>query len=123
MITGQRIRTLRKERDLTQEQLGEVLNVGKSTISQYENNVNQPDTDTILKLAEFFGVSTDFILGNTDLRNPLLAKEVDLLDEKVKFFLNGQPLSDDEMEDIRHDIQLARQLRQQWIENKQKEKK
>lgn len=68
---GHRIKTLRNEKGMTQEKLGEILNVGKSTISQYENNVNTPDTQTLQKLADFFGCSLDYLLGRTDTRNPI----------------------------------------------------
>jgi transcriptional regulator with XRE-family HTH domain len=67
---GERIRRLRKEKDISQEQLGKMVNVGKTTISNYETNYSSPDTETLKKLAECFGVSVDYLLGRTDIRNP-----------------------------------------------------
>ncbi|RXZ84300.1 XRE family transcriptional regulator [Paenibacillaceae bacterium] len=62
-MLGERLRSLRKERKMTQEQLASFLNAVKSTISQYENNINEPDIETIKKLADCFDVSVDYLLG------------------------------------------------------------
>lgn len=70
MTLGKRIKQLRKERELTQSELGKHLNVGKSTISQYETDTNMPDSDIILKIAEFFNVTTDYLLCRTNIRKP-----------------------------------------------------
>lgn len=66
MTLGGRIKQLRKKAGLTQSELGKYLKVGKSTISQYETNTNMPDSDMILKIANFFDVSTDYLLGRTN---------------------------------------------------------
>ena len=58
-----RIRELRKEKGLTQEDLGKVLNVQKAAISKYEIGRVQPGADTLSKIAQYFGVSTDYVLG------------------------------------------------------------
>lgn len=70
MSLGQRIKDLREELNLTQEDLGKILNVSKPTVSRYEANTNEPNTDTLKKLAEFYDVSVDYLLGRTDMRNP-----------------------------------------------------
>ena len=59
-----RIRELRKARGLTMKQLGAVVELAESTISQYETGKRQPDNETLLRLGEFFGVPVDYILGN-----------------------------------------------------------
>ena len=64
-----RIRELRKERNLTMKRLGEAIGVAESTISLYENGKRQPDNDTLQKLADYFNVSVDYILGRTDDMN------------------------------------------------------
>lgn len=63
---GARIRDLRQAREKTQDELGKVLGVGNSTISLYESDSRRPDVDTLLRLAKFFRVSTDYLLGRTD---------------------------------------------------------
>lgn len=62
--TAGRIRFLRKKAGLKQEQLGEKLNVGKTTISNYENGVSKPQGKRLIELANFFRVSTDYILAS-----------------------------------------------------------
>lgn len=66
---GDRIKSLRKENNLTQSDLGEKLNVGKSTISQYESDKSTPNDDIKKMLAEMFQVSLDYLMGNSDIRN------------------------------------------------------
>ena len=64
---GDKIKLLRKERSLTQQDLADELLVGKSTIGMWENNNRIPDIDTIRKLASFFEVSTDYLLEAENL--------------------------------------------------------
>lgn len=58
-----RIRELRKAKNITMKQLGAALGLAESTISQYENCKRQPDNVTLVKLSKYFGVSVDYILG------------------------------------------------------------
>ena len=58
-----RIRELRKENKMTMKQLGEIIGVAESTISQYETGKREPDNEMLLRLAEHFGVTVDFLLG------------------------------------------------------------
>lgn len=66
---GERLKELRKEKNLTQAQLGELLNTSHATINRYEKNIHEPDLDTINKLADIFDVSVDYLLGRTDIEN------------------------------------------------------
>ncbi|MDI6604079.1 MAG: helix-turn-helix transcriptional regulator [Thermoanaerobacteraceae bacterium] len=67
---GERLSQLRKEKGLTQEELAKALNMTRSSLSLYEIGKRDPDTDTLRKIADFFNVSVDYLLGNTDIRNP-----------------------------------------------------
>lgn len=58
-----KLRELRKKCGLTLKELGTVIGVAESTISQYETGKRQPDYETLLKLGEYFGVSVDYLLG------------------------------------------------------------
>ena len=51
---------------LSQEQLARLLGVDRSTISSYESDVRQPPLDTLSRIADVFGVSTDYLLGRTN---------------------------------------------------------
>ncbi len=65
----ERIRSLRIDRDLTQKQIAEILNVKQNTYSQYELGILSYPVDVLIKLAKFYGTSVDYLLELTD--NPL----------------------------------------------------
>ena len=59
----EQIKTLRAARGLNQVELAKKLNVSKQSISNWENNNIQPSIEVLVKLARFFSVSTDYLLG------------------------------------------------------------
>lgn len=61
-----RIRDLRIDRGLTQEQIAELLHVSQNTYSQYEIGTTRYPLDAVVKLAEYYGVSVDYLVGLTD---------------------------------------------------------
>lgn len=69
-VFGKRLKELRVEKELTQEQLGRIFNIRKGTVSNWENGNRFPDEKTIIKLADFFDVSIDYLLGRTNKRQP-----------------------------------------------------
>lgn len=60
-----RIRELRKQHKMTMKELGAVVGLAESTISQYETGKRQSDNKTLLKLGEYFNTSVDYLLGST----------------------------------------------------------
>lgn len=62
-MDGERLAELRKLKDMTQTELGKVLHVNRNTISNYENNTATPDDEMKIKIANYFGVSLDYLLG------------------------------------------------------------
>ncbi len=62
----QNIRYLREDNDYKQKQLAEYLNVSQNTYSQYENGVIELTAPTLVKLADFYDVSVDYLLGRTN---------------------------------------------------------
>lgn len=60
---GELLQELRKDRGLTQAQLAEVLHLSPLTISSYECGRTTPDDDTKIEIAQFFGVSLDYLMG------------------------------------------------------------
>ncbi len=70
MITfAERLKAERKKNNITQTQLAEKLYLDRSSISKYESGKQIPETPTLEKLADFFDVSIDYLLGKTDIRN------------------------------------------------------
>lgn len=70
MTFGKRLRILRKNRNLTQKELADRFNVGESTIGMYERDEREPSFEFVKQLADFFNVTTDYLLGRTDDPNP-----------------------------------------------------
>ena len=68
-MIGERIKTLRIEKNLLQKDLAKKLNLSQQTISLYESNRRQPDYLTLQNIATFFNVSVDYLLGRTDIRD------------------------------------------------------
>lgn len=60
-----RIKDLREDADITQKQLADYLNIKQNTYSQYENGQRQISLDALIKLAQYFNTSTDYILELT----------------------------------------------------------
>lgn len=65
MEFGEFLAELRKERGCLQKEVAAYLNMTVATISNYEKGVHTPDLDTLIKLADFFNVSTDYLLQRT----------------------------------------------------------
>ena len=70
-----RIRELRQDNDLTQKQVGEILNMSQTGYNQYEIGKNDIPTKILIKLAEYYNTSVDYLLGITDERNPYPKKK------------------------------------------------
>ena len=61
-----RIRQLRKEYDMTQKSLAEKVGASQQVIGYYENEINQPAPDMLVKLADIFQCSIDYLIGRSD---------------------------------------------------------
>ena len=61
-----RIRELREDRDLTQNQIAQMLNMSQTGYSKYETGENDIPTQVLIKLADFYKTSVDYILGRTN---------------------------------------------------------
>ena len=61
-----RIRDLREDRDLTQKQIAQMLGMSQTGYSKYETGENDIPTTILIQLADFYGTSTDYLLGRTD---------------------------------------------------------
>lgn len=64
-----RLKELRKKRNISQLKLAIDLNMNQNSISRYENLEREADYSTLIKFADYFGVSLDYLLGRTDEEN------------------------------------------------------
>ncbi len=104
---GERIAELREKHGLTQEELAKILGIKRASLSHYEKNRRVPDYEVLNKIADYFQVTVDYLIGRTDDPNPLTAEHVEMFtqslelsDEKIleKFTLtvDGKELTPEE---------------------------
>lgn len=108
MLTcGDKIALLREKRGLTQEDLANKIGISRASLSHYEKNRREPDYTTMTKLADFFHVSVDYLLGRTseptqvtDMAIRDLSENLELSDEqlldKFSFTVDGRKLTPEE---------------------------
>ncbi|CAB1242374.1 Transcriptional regulator [Clostridiaceae bacterium BL-3] len=65
---GEKLKKLRTDKNMTQQELAKILKISSSTIGMYEQNRRSPDIETLKKIAQHFNVSVDYLLDNTDTR-------------------------------------------------------
>lgn len=70
MKFNERLKKLRKSKNLTQTELGNYLNYGYTAISNYETGKNQPSIADLIKIAKYFNVTVDYLLCLSDISNP-----------------------------------------------------
>src|SRR5690554_4677039 len=70
-MIGKRIRKLRENKGLTQLEFAKSINISNSTLSQYESEHRAPSDEIKIKIADFFNVSLDYLLGQTDDPRPI----------------------------------------------------
>jgi transcriptional regulator with XRE-family HTH domain len=92
-----RIKELRNEKGITQADLAKILKISDRAVGYYENGDREPDYTTLLKIAEYFDVSIDYLLGRVDVR-----KEAASASEDADFmnFYHGYKDLDDEDKDV-----------------------
>lgn len=85
---GKNLKKLRREKEWTQTELGEMLNYGYTAIANYESGRNEPSFDDLIKISEIFGVTTDELLGVPKKDKPPVLETFEKLSgEKKKIIL------------------------------------
>ncbi len=89
---GEKLKSLRIEKKLTQKQVADRIGLAISAVSSYESGTRYPSYDVLVKLARIFHVSTDYLLGMTDTRNVdvtgLNDNEIELVSQLVDMLRN-----------------------------------
>ncbi len=71
MLIGNNLKKLRESKKLTVEQVTEHLSISSSSYRKYEYNEREPSTDIVIEIADFYGVTTDYLLGREPEKNPI----------------------------------------------------
>jgi transcriptional regulator with XRE-family HTH domain len=108
----ERLKQLRSERSLYQKDIANYLGIDRTTYVKYENGTSEPNNDMLLKLAEFFNVSTDYLLEKTNKKDT--DKNIIPSDDDIKFALfNGdKEITDDMYEEVKRFAQFVKDKKQ-----------
>ena len=106
-MLAERLKSLRLEAKLSQKELSKELNISQQIIAFYEQGKRNPKRETLEKFANFFNVYTDYLLGNTDMRNTNVIDDKKL-DEAISRSLgfNGKPPTDEERENMKEVLKI-----------------
>lgn len=110
MDTGKRLRNLREERGLSQEEVAKAIGVGRVTYLKYENGENRP-VRKLKELSAFFNVSIDYLLGNEDSHTHRMDARTRRQLEKVldedQLTYNGVILNGEDKEKVKRALELV----------------
>lgn len=84
-----RLKQLREERNITQQELADQLSCSQQSINNYENHGTQPDIDMLCRMADFFDTSVDYLIGNTNVRDPYSLAKYEYNSEKETALINN----------------------------------
>lgn len=109
-----RIKELRAEKNIFQSKLASLLKVRQNTISNWETGRSEPDQDALREMSKIFGVSIDYILGNTDIKSPLTSEDISGLTEKqIKILEMMDKLPEQDQDEIIQQAEYRIWLKQQ----------
>lgn len=75
MMFSYRLKSLRIDMDLTQEQLAKQLNITRSALANYENGFREPGYEILIIMANYFDISLDYLLGRSDIPIPFSKRD------------------------------------------------
>ena len=109
MVFGERIKQLRTEHQWTQEYVCEKLNISPGALSRYETSMYEPKSLELVKdFANLFGVSTDYLLGKSDIRNPEELKDVKFANTGG---LDTKGLDNEDLEELQRQIDYIKKMK------------
>lgn len=95
------LRKLREESGISQKALADAIGVSQQSINKYENHNIEPDIETLIRMADFFNTSIDYIVGHTDIKRKIeTVSPYDLNDEEAYFIDEYRKLSRKQQESI-----------------------
>ena len=100
MINNKRLKKLRKEAGLIQADVAAKLNIKRESYTRYETGDIQPPNDQIIKLANLFNVSSDYLLNLSDDPSPMEKKETPTSEQLLRQFMEINDLSEESRKDL-----------------------
>lgn len=112
MDTGKKLKDLRNSKDLTMDALIEQLNknynlnITKSMMSRWENNLSEPSNKFIAAYAKFFNIDLNYLVGITDIKAPLRKENRDNKDNFITFYrVDTRDMTEKEKEEFREEME------------------
>ena len=97
-MIGQRIRDLRKQRKMSQTELANILHVSQQTVTAWETGKAEPSSSAVANLADYFNVTTDYLLGRPEEKKEKDSNSVDLADMDTLLTYQGKQIPDQDRE-------------------------
>lgn len=95
------LKKLREKKKLSQQALANLLEISQQSINKYENHETEPDIDRLIRIANFFETSVDYLVGNTEIQHKIEAVErFDLNENEATLIEKYRLLSPDERKSI-----------------------
>jgi len=121
---GEILANLRKERNMSQRELAEELNLSHSAIGMYENDNRKPNYEILELIADYFNVDMNYLHGKTSVRNsikfmseknqtdtPKIVKGINLSEAQFALYSKTDDLTDEELEDVANYINFLKSKR------------
>lgn len=91
----QNLKSLREEKNMTQQELASKLNISQQSVNKYENQNTEPDINLLSKMADFFNTSIDYLVGYTNINKKItVAKSCELDSDEEELVEQYRKLSD-----------------------------
>ncbi|MFU2223153.1 helix-turn-helix domain-containing protein [Streptococcus pluranimalium] len=102
-MLSERLKELRKKANLTQKDMADYFGTSQPSYQAWESGKRKPNSESLDKIANFFNVSTDYLLGNTDQKNAFDIDE-EALEASLRKSIgyNGQPPTEQEIENMKN---------------------
>lgn len=115
-MNGNKLRKMRENKGLLQKEVADALKISTSTIGMYEQNRREPDNNTLKKIANYFEVSTDYLLDNTSKQSE--EEEIEILRQLL--IRNGYMKSNEDLtkKELANLIKLAKNNKEFLKESK-----
>lgn len=110
MEIGERIRKARKQKGLTQPQLGDKVNVSSQVVSNWERGYTTPDSDDITRVAKVLGISTDYLHGIIDEPTPISKEERKKENDINIAFYDFEGLTEEQKEILQRQIEMFKKM-------------
>lgn len=107
------LKHLRKQHNLSQQNLANILHVSQQSIYKYENDITSPDIDTLIRMADYFNTSIDYLVEHTDIPHKIEPVERHMLNaDEAALLDNYRTLSPSQKKSIRIVMQEYNLLKQ-----------